>query len=121
MFSCISCSQKAGEDQHTFRVDRAAELYFPLDVDDLSFPHSDTRRNSRSVSECKVSQLDYGKSINLADLFSLRLNQQCSSQNFFQQPFAHTIGAANLGVDRTLDVFLTYASLGSFAGPVVRF
>jgi len=73
------------------------------------------------MPECKASQLDHGESIHLANRFSVRINQKCSTQNFFHHSLANAIGAANLGIDGALDVFRTYRELSGLACPLVRF
>jgi hypothetical protein len=73
------------------------------------------------MPERKVSQFDHGKSIHLADLFALCVYQEGPAENFFQESLTHAIRAANLGVNRALDLFRPHCRLSGLAGPVIRF
>jgi len=87
-------------------MDRAAELNLPFDIDHVALAELHAGGDSRGLPEREAAQLEDRQPVDLPDLRALGVDQDRTAFYRVLGAFADPVGAADLRVDRLLDVAL---------------
>src|SRR5208282_1717581 len=95
-------TEKAAQDQHTLGMQRAAELDFALDVDDLAASEPDSGGNAARVTKRETAEGHHRKPVDLADLFAVGLDADGLATDLLLQAAIDPVAPAELRIDRLL-------------------
>ena len=97
-------AEKAGQDQHALRVERARQLDLALDVDHLALAQAHAGGDAAGPAEGEVAELQHRQAVDLADGAAGGVDQHGLAQHRFLDALARPVGAEDAGVDGALDV-----------------